>query len=89
MKHKDENTDNDNITYNAIPEFDSQKNWTEDYKHENGNYICKCYNCKEYFFGHKRRPLCKECGGNLKTNNETIIDNSMIEILKQRIKTTN
>ena len=46
----------------VMPSFDSPKNWTEDYKHENGNYICNCYKCKEYFYGHKRRPLCKECG---------------------------
>ena len=43
-------------------EVDSPKNWVEDYKHENGNYICRCSKCKEYFYGHKRRPLCKECG---------------------------
>ena len=46
----------------VMPSFDSPKNWTEDYKHENGNYICRCSKCKEYFYGHKRRPLCKECG---------------------------
>jgi len=44
-----------------IPKFDSPKNWTEDYSHENGNYICHCIKCKEYFFGYKRRCICKEC----------------------------
>ena len=48
--------------HSVMPSFDSPKNWTEDYKHENGNYICRCSKCKEYFYGHKRRPLCKECG---------------------------
>jgi len=46
---------------NIIPNFDSIKNWEEDYSHENGNYINKCIECKEYFFGHKRRCICKEC----------------------------
>ena len=45
----------------VMPSFDSPKNWTEDYKHENGNYTCKCSKCKEYFYGYKRRTLCKEC----------------------------
>jgi hypothetical protein len=45
----------------VMPSFSSPRNWTEDYKHENGNYLCKCCQCDEYFYGHKRRPLCKEC----------------------------
>lgn len=46
---------------NIIPNFDSIKNWEEDYPYENGNYINKCIECKGYFFGHKRRYICKEC----------------------------
>ena len=46
---------------NTIPDFDSMKNWGEDYQYENGNYINKCIKCKEYFFGHKRRCICREC----------------------------
>jgi len=45
----------------TMAEFDSPKNWTEDYEHENGNYLCKCTTCKSGFFGHKRRVICKEC----------------------------
>jgi len=45
----------------VMPSFSSPRNWTEDYKYENGNYLCKCCQCDEYFYGHKRRPLCKEC----------------------------
>lgn len=44
-----------------IPESDSPRNWTEDYPHENGNYICFCKTCNNTFIGHKRRILCKEC----------------------------
>ena len=45
----------------TMPSFSSPKNWTEDYEHENGNYTCKCYKCKEGFYGYKRRVICKEC----------------------------
>ena len=41
--------------------FNSPKNWTEDYSHENGNYVNTCMFCKDQFFGHKRRVVCKEC----------------------------
>ena len=44
-----------------IPNDNSPKNWTEDYQHENGKYICHCVKCDEYFFGYKRRVVCKEC----------------------------
>ncbi len=44
-----------------IPNHNSPKNWTEDYQHENGKYICHCVICDEYFFGYKRRVVCKEC----------------------------
>ena len=63
MSTEDKNTDkgsNDTI-HSVMPRFDSPKNWTEDYKHENGNYVCRCSRCKEYFYGHKRRSLCKVC----------------------------
>ena len=45
----------------VMPSFPSPKNWTEDYKHENGNYMCKCSKCEEYFIGYKRRTICREC----------------------------
>jgi len=47
--------------HSVMPSFDSPKNWTEDYKLENGNYINRCCKCEEYFYGHKRRYICKEC----------------------------
>lgn len=36
-------------------------NWTEDYSHENGNYLNTCIECKRIFKGHKRRVICKVC----------------------------
>lgn len=39
----------------------SERDWKEDFSHENGNYLCKCCLCKNYFYGHKRRPVCKLC----------------------------
>ena len=44
-----------------MPDFDSPKNWTEDYELENGNYTNYCCMCNQYFYGYKRRVVCKEC----------------------------
>ena len=55
-----------------MPEFDSPKNWTEDYPHENGNYVNKCKECGEFFFGHKRRVICKECQSPAKAHNSNL-----------------
>ena len=53
--------DNQHEKEDLLPDFDSPRNWTEDYTHENGNYMNRCSNCKEGFFGNKRRFICKEC----------------------------
>ena len=39
----------------------SPRDWSEDFKHENGNYQNKCVNCEKWFIGHKRRIVCKVC----------------------------
>ncbi len=39
----------------------SRRDFKEDFKHENGNYINKCGKCKNSFYGHKRRVRCKLC----------------------------
>jgi hypothetical protein len=55
-------TEESNCTIHSVmPRFDSPKNWKEDCELENGNYICRCSLCKEYFYGYKRRVICKEC----------------------------
>ena len=38
-----------------------EKDWPEDFPHENGMYYCRCVHCKEQFIGYKRRVVCKEC----------------------------
>lgn len=40
---------------------DPDRDWPEDFEHENGNYMCSCGTCKETFMGHKRRITCKKC----------------------------
>lgn len=49
-----------------LPDFNSIKNWKEDYPHENGNYICRCTMCGSLFYGHKRRVICKVCDTQLR-----------------------
>lgn len=39
-------------------------NYTEDYNHENGNYMNMCIRCDNEFLGHKRRVICKKCFSN-------------------------
>lgn len=39
----------------------SQRDWVEDFSHENGQYSCTCAHCEKPFIGHKRRVECKEC----------------------------
>jgi hypothetical protein len=43
-----------------IPER-TQRDWVEDFSHENGEYINTCFHCDEGFWGHKRRIVCKRC----------------------------
>lgn len=47
----------------STPEYvPSERDWTEDFEHENGKYFCVCGQCKNIFIGHKRRVRCKLCG---------------------------
>jgi hypothetical protein len=39
----------------------SNRDWPEDFEHENGNYQCQCTICKEFFIGEKGRVTCKQC----------------------------
>lgn len=39
----------------------SDRDWSEDFSHENGNYFNNCIECKQQFKGHKRRVICKKC----------------------------
>lgn len=38
-----------------------QRDWPEDFSHENGNYSNRCGDCGQHFVGHKRRITCKHC----------------------------
>ena len=39
----------------------TERDWPEDFAHENGNYIGRCCECGNGFKGHKRRVICKKC----------------------------
>lgn len=49
------------IDKDGMHPLEGNRNWIEDYPHENGKYQCRCYRCSELFFGHKRRVVCKLC----------------------------
>lgn len=40
---------------------ETQWDWPEDWDHENGQYMRKCFCCHHDFIGHKRRSECKLC----------------------------
>jgi hypothetical protein len=42
-------------------EVEALRNWTEDFAHENGQYLHFCSRCGWEFVGHKRRIVCKVC----------------------------
>jgi len=48
------------INYECLTNF-SERDWTEDFSHENGNYLNKCLKCNKLFYGYKRRCICKLC----------------------------
>ncbi|KKN33990.1 hypothetical protein LCGC14_0798030 [marine sediment metagenome] len=51
---------------------ESERNWPEDFSHENGNYFCRCCHCGKDFIGHKRRVVCKVCStGSVKDTGES------------------
>lgn len=43
----------------------SDRDWTEDFIYENGNYENRCVGCSKTFRGHKRRCVCKRCNADL------------------------
>ena len=38
-----------------------ERNYTEEFNHENGMYANICTECNNQFIGHKRRIVCKVC----------------------------
>jgi hypothetical protein len=54
--------------------YNSDRSFPEDYKLENGNYMCICIYCKLQFIGYKRKFVCKKCEklmiGNIHENND-------------------
>ena len=39
----------------------SDRDFPEDFRAENGRYLCLCVGCDYTFFGHKRRVMCRLC----------------------------
>lgn len=42
-------------------QLDAARDWSEDFGHENGQYLNGCIYCSLSFVGHKRRRICKSC----------------------------
>lgn len=52
-----------NVTIAIVRAKGSERDWPEDFPHENGVYNNWCSACKKNFLGHKRRFICKLCSG--------------------------
>lgn len=61
-------------SYNEL--INSPKNWTIDFKHENGKYMNQCLACDSYFLGYKRRLICYECADHSEEPKEQLKINS-------------
>lgn len=52
----------DTDTHAVVPKgARKDRDWPEDFAHENGQYFCTCSVCDRQFTGHKRRVVCKLC----------------------------
>jgi hypothetical protein len=49
-----------NAEFQSVP-MDDSRNWTEDYPHDNGQYMNLCRTCTRLFMGYKRRIQCRDC----------------------------
>ena len=45
----------------AKEDLPEDRDWKDDFQHDNGNYECMCFECGRNFYGHKRRVVCKVC----------------------------
>lgn len=46
---------------NILSRDNESLDWKEDFSHENGMYQGICLSCRQLFYGHKRRMICKGC----------------------------
>jgi hypothetical protein len=58
---------------------DPQRDWPEDFSHENGNYLCRCFMCGSDFRGHKRRIECHKCAESSKAAWEALTPEQQTE----------
>lgn len=50
-----------NVTIAIVRAKGSERDWPEDFLHENGLYNNWCCGCQKTFLGYKRRVICKLC----------------------------
>lgn len=56
------------------PQPEPCRDWTDDFSHENGNYLCGCIKCGKMFHGHKRRAICKGCDATLPQSEQKVCE---------------
>jgi hypothetical protein len=56
-----------NLTLALVRAKGSERDWPEDFLHENGLYECYCARCEKNFLGREQRLLCKCCNNAIPT----------------------
>ncbi len=75
------------MDYNEV--LNSNRNWTEDFPHENGKYVNHCINCHKEFLGHKRRVICKPCRIKMETLEQIHEALHVVRSINKTIEETN
>src|SRR5690242_8574154 len=60
----------------------SDRDWLEDFEHENGQYQCICVMCGKSFIGHKRRTCCEICTPKQKIKQMTPSQEKVLAVLR-------
>ena len=64
----------------------TDRDWVEDFEHENGQYFCQCFECDEQFMGHKRRYVCKVCHTKAKEAFEALSEEEQKAVMEKKVE---
>jgi hypothetical protein len=64
----------------------TDRDWKEDFQHENGRYFCLCAECGNKFMGHKRRHVCNTCDTESREAYKKLSDEEKEQIRLKQLK---
>lgn len=66
------------------PSTQADRNFPDDFMHENGNYHNTCTTCRRGFVGHKRRVTCRACANVGTPSIGMLLDDAINALLGRR-----